>query len=100
MQNWAKEGLIVSLNENIKADGVDLSKYAGMDACYVALTDGEQYALPFRADYWVMFYNKDLFAAAGIEKLPATFAEVLEAAEKISALGNDANGNLVRWFRS
>ena len=67
MQNWAKEGLIVSLNENIKADGVDLSKYAGMDACYVALTDGEQYALPFRADYWVMFYNKDLFDQAGMD---------------------------------
>lgn len=58
MQNWAKEGLIVPMTEQIAADGVDMTKYAGMDSCYVALTDGQQYALPFRADYWVMFYNK------------------------------------------
>ncbi|MDO5379162.1 MAG: sugar ABC transporter substrate-binding protein [Clostridia bacterium] len=66
MQNWSKEGLIVSMKDMIEADGYDMSKYAGMDACYVSLTDGEQYALPFRADYWVMFYNKDLFDQAGV----------------------------------
>lgn len=66
MQNWAKEGLIVPMTEQIAADGVDMTKYAGMDSCYVALTDGQQYALPFRADYWVMFYNKDLFDQAGM----------------------------------
>ena len=66
MQNWAKEGLIVPMTEQIAADGVDMTKYAGMDSCYVALNDGQQYALPFRADYWVMFYNKDLFDQAGM----------------------------------
>ena len=66
MQNWAKEDLILPLTDMIAADGYDLSKYAGMDACYVALHDGAQYALPFRADYWVMFYNKDLFDKAGV----------------------------------
>lgn len=66
MQNWSKEGLIVSMKDMIEADGYDMSKYAGMDACYVSMTDGEQYALPFRADYWVMFYNKDIFDQAGI----------------------------------
>ncbi|MBO5500457.1 MAG: extracellular solute-binding protein, partial [Clostridia bacterium] len=25
-----------------------------------------QYALPFRSDFWVLFYNKDLFDAAGV----------------------------------
>ncbi|MBP3427663.1 MAG: sugar ABC transporter substrate-binding protein [Clostridia bacterium] len=66
MQNWAKEGLIVPMNEMIAADGYAMDKYAGMEACYVALTDGQQYALPFRADYWVMYYNKDLFDKAGV----------------------------------
>ena len=66
MQNWAKEGLIVSLSDRIAAEGYDMGKYAGMDTCYVGLADGAQYALPFRADYWVMFYNKDLFDQAGV----------------------------------
>lgn len=66
MQNWAKEGLIVPMNDRIEAEGYDMTKYAGMDACYVSMADGKQYALPFRADYWVMFYNKDLFDKAGV----------------------------------
>ena len=66
MQNWAKEGLILPMTDMIAADGYDMGKYAGMDSCYVSLHDGAQYALPFRADYWVMFYNKDLFDKAGV----------------------------------
>ncbi len=29
--------------------------------------DGKYYALPFRSDFWVVFYNKDLFDKAGVE---------------------------------
>lgn len=28
--------------------------------------DGSFYAVPFRSDFWVLFYNKDLFDAAGV----------------------------------
>ena len=66
LQNWSKEGLIIPMDEMIAADGYDMSKYAGMDACYISMADGKQYALPFRADFWVMFYNKDLFDKAGV----------------------------------
>lgn len=67
MQNWAREGYLVDLSEKIEETGYDMSKYAGMDSCYVSLTDGDYYALPFRADYWVLFYNKTLFDAKGID---------------------------------
>ena len=67
MQNWANEGHIVALNDYIAAKGYDLTKYAGMDACYVSVADGQQYALPFRADVWVLFFNKTLFDAAGVD---------------------------------
>ncbi len=65
MQNWAREGFILDLNEKIAGAGYDMSKYAGMDACYTFLGDGHYYALPFRADFWVLFYNKTLFDKAG-----------------------------------
>lgn len=29
--------------------------------------DGEFYGIPFRSDFWVVFYNKDLFDAAGVD---------------------------------
>lgn len=66
MQNWAREGFIISLDDRIAANGYDMSKYAGMDQCYISISDGQYYALPFRADYWVLFYNKTLFDNAGI----------------------------------
>ncbi|MBQ3080328.1 MAG: extracellular solute-binding protein [Clostridia bacterium] len=67
MQNWANEGHIIALDDYVAQKAYDLSKYAGMDACYVSVADGKQYALPFRADFWVLFYNKTLFDAAGID---------------------------------
>ena len=90
MQNWAKEGLIVPMDEMIAADGYDMTKYAGMDACYVSTEDGKQYALPFRADFWVMYYNKDLFDQAGVEYPTADWTWD-EYAEKATAIA-DATG--------
>lgn len=59
-----QKNAIISLDDYIKADGVDLSKYAG--ATDQVLVDGKLYELPFRNDFWVLFYNKDLFDAANV----------------------------------
>lgn len=66
MQNWVREGYLVNLNDRIAADSYDMSKYAGMADCYKNVGTEDQYALPFRADYWVLFYNKTLFDNAGV----------------------------------
>lgn len=66
MQNWAQEGFVVDLNDRIAANSYDMSKYAGMDACYKLAGTDNYYALPFRADFWVLFYNKTLFDKAGV----------------------------------
>lgn len=52
---------ILPLDDYIAADGVDLSKYAGTTD--QVTVDGKLYELPFRNDFWVLFYNKDLFDA-------------------------------------
>ncbi|NLO85092.1 MAG: extracellular solute-binding protein [Clostridiales bacterium] len=66
LQNWARDGQIINLNDKIAGASYDMSKYAGMDNCYTLIGTEDYYALPFRADYWVMFYNKTLFDAAGV----------------------------------
>ncbi len=56
-------GSVVNLTE-IGAAPADSAAYGGL---VEALTvDGALYALPFRTDFWVVYYNKDLFDAAGI----------------------------------
>lgn len=63
--NWQAAGYEEPLNSYIEASGYDLSGFAGIESNYAV--DGEQYALPFRSDFWVLYYNKDLFDAAGVD---------------------------------
>lgn len=59
-----QKDVIIPLDDYIAKDGVDLSKYAG--ATDQVTVDGKLYELPFRNDFWVVFYNKDLFDAKGV----------------------------------
>lgn len=59
-----QKNAILSLDDYISADGVDLSKYAG--ATDQVTVNGSLYELPFRNDFWVVFYNKDLFDDKGV----------------------------------
>lgn len=59
-----QKNAIASLDDYISADGIDLSKYAG--ATDQITVNGSLYQLPFRNDFWVLFYNKDLFDEKGV----------------------------------
>ena len=59
-----QKNAILPLDDYISADGVDLAKFAG--ATDQVTVDGSLYELPFRNDFWVLFYNKDLFDAKGV----------------------------------
>ena len=58
------KGALEPLNDRIESDGIDLSLYRGIAEQLKA--DGELYQMPFRNDLWVLYYNKDLFDAAGV----------------------------------
>ncbi len=60
-----QKNAIRSLDDYIKTDGVDLTKYAGVTD--QVTVDGSLYELPFRNDFWVLFYNKDIFDAEGVD---------------------------------
>ena len=49
--------------------------------------DGKTYGLPFNFGIEGFWYNKDLFAQAGIEGTPTTLDELNEAVEKLKAAG-------------
>jgi multiple sugar transport system substrate-binding protein len=58
-------GQIIPLNDYIEADGLDLSVYSG--AAEELTYEGAIYGLPFRSDIWILYYNKDIFDAAGLD---------------------------------
>ena len=55
-----------------------------------AVMDGKIYGLPIAASARALFYNKELFAKAGIAEAPKTWDELKAAAEKISAPGSES----------
>jgi ABC-type glycerol-3-phosphate transport system substrate-binding protein len=57
--------------------------------------DGQMMAMPWFNNTYAIFYNKALLEKAGITQLPQSWDELLEAAEKVSALGTDENGNKI-----
>ena len=58
--------------------------------------DGKVYGLPKDSATLVLFYNKDYFKVAGIEKAPETWQELIEASKKLLA-AKDA-GKLPKEF--
>jgi len=60
----------------------------------VATWEDRIYGVPLYADVSALFYNKDLFAKAGLdpEKPPTSLAEMRADADKITALGGGVHG--------
>lgn len=66
----------------------DLKDYSAGGMFYATQTDGRIDSLPLNLDPWVLYWNKELFAAKGVA-YPKNYAEILEAAKK---LHDPANG--------
>ena len=78
------KGVLEPLDDLIAKDGIDLSAYGGITD--QVTVDGKLYELPFRSDFWVLFYNKDIFDAAGVEypSNDMTFEQYDELARKVT----------------
>lgn len=63
--NLVSQGLLEPLNGFIAENDIDTSQYGGITD--QVLVDGELYQLPFRSDFWVVFYNKDIFDEMNVE---------------------------------
>jgi multiple sugar transport system substrate-binding protein len=62
--NLISANLLTPLDDYIKAQNIDPNLYGGvLDALTV---NGKVYSLPFRSDFWLLYYNKDLFDKAGV----------------------------------
>jgi multiple sugar transport system substrate-binding protein len=64
------------------ADGLD-ADVNGVDSYEI---DGKTWAVPYRQDSWLLYYNKDLFDAAGVEHPDGswTWDDYAEAAEDLT----------------
>ena len=87
--NWYEAGYAENLNDYIAAANYDLSGFVGMESNYKF--NDEQVSLPFRSDFEILFYNKDLFDAAGVA-YPTNDMSWEEYKEKALAVADPAKG--------
>ncbi|MCA1481205.1 ABC transporter substrate-binding protein, partial [Bradyrhizobium sp. NBAIM08] len=87
--SYAADDLLYSsddvLDDAVKDDILDAFQKSGT-------YDGKFYGFPDLSSARAMFYNKDLFAQAGIAEPPTTWAEFEEASKKIADLGDGTVG--------
>ncbi len=85
MLQMADKNQLLSLDDLIKADNVDLSVYSG--AAEQLMYKDATYGLPYRSDWYVLYYNKDLFDAAGVEypSNDMTWQEFYDLAAKMTS---------------
>ncbi|MBZ4487722.1 sugar ABC transporter substrate-binding protein [Microbacterium sp. cx-55] len=87
VNDFASQGVIADLSTLMADSGYDDSELASQ-----VQVDGKTYMIPVVNFVYPMFTNDDLLAQAGIDAPPSTRSEFADAAEKVSALGDDASG--------
>jgi multiple sugar transport system substrate-binding protein len=87
--DYVKEGIIAPLDEHITPEfkGRFIETFLSP-----SVMNGKVYGLPIAASARALYYNKDIFAKAGIDTPPATWPDFKIAATKIKALGTDSYG--------
>lgn len=98
---------LMPLDDMVASSGLDMSPYCGSDEGIKI--DGKLYGLPFRNDYYLLYYNKTIFDNAGVPypSNDMTWEEYRELAKQLtSGEGNDKiygsylhtwPGSLYRW---
>lgn len=100
--NLVRTKQLEDLTAYMLSNGIDPAAYGGI--VEQLGIDGHTYALPFRSDFWVVYYNKDLFDKAGVPypTNDMTLAQFDALAKKMtSGMGNQkVYGSHIHVWRS
>jgi multiple sugar transport system substrate-binding protein len=90
VKSYYKEGLVDELSQAVKDGNINLDDF--FPAPLTMCQQGDQVlCLPWGTDLYALFWNKDLFEAAGLDpdKPPATMEELVTYADKLTKVGPD-----------
>lgn len=89
---FAAAGAFLDLSPYIaKSSQINMDNY--FDGPRSSLTwDGKPYGIPRASNTIALYYNKDMFSAAGLTAAPKTWDELYDAAKKLTDPGKDVYG--------
>lgn len=77
-----ESGWIVSMQSMVNADEYDTSVLESNLAAYYTIND-MLYSMPFNSSTPLMYYNKDMFDAAGITEIPDSLESIAQIGDKL-----------------
>jgi multiple sugar transport system substrate-binding protein len=85
-KSLSDKGQLADLSGFVKKDNIDLSAYNGLTKNFT-MPDGKLVGMPFRSDWYIMYYNKDIFDKAGVAypKNDWTWKDFEETAKKLTS---------------
>ena len=97
--NWLTD-LRPMINDKALADpNLDFADFAKGGLFYAVEPDGRVNSLPLNLDPWVVYYNKEIFAAKNVA-YPKTFAEMIDVAAKLHEPGKGISGFVGRGLKN
>jgi multiple sugar transport system substrate-binding protein len=88
---YCGNGAWIDLADYMKRDGVSEDIFPAVTQKYSTF-EGTRCALPMLADTYGLYYNKDMFAKAGLSSPPKTVTELMDYAKKLTV--RNADGSL------
>ena len=86
--SWAIRDAFLPLDKYIERDGIKAEDY--YKACWDEVVyEGKVYGLPWNTDARALYYNKDIFAAEGLDHPPRDWDELYEYAKKLTNYNKD-----------
>jgi multiple sugar transport system substrate-binding protein len=91
---YCGNGAWIDLADYMKRDGVSEDIFPAVTQKYSTF-EGTRCALPMLADAYGLYYNKDMFAKAGIAGPPKTVSELMDDAKKLTVRNPDGSLEVV-----
>jgi diguanylate cyclase (GGDEF)-like protein/PAS domain S-box-containing protein len=92
--SYASASGFVDLEPYMTRDGMDADMLTEATQAYTR-HQGKQWALPLLADTYGLYYNKKLFAEAGLSRPPTTISQLTEYAKKLTRRNPDGSLRVV-----
>jgi multiple sugar transport system substrate-binding protein len=91
---YCGNGAWIDLADYMKRDGVSEDIFPSVTRKYSQF-EGTRCALPMLADAYGLYYNKDMFAKAGLSAPPKTASELMDYAKKLTVRSSDGSLKVV-----
>jgi len=88
-------GTVIDMNRLIQSAGLDMAATFPDFVLPYTQYQGQQCALPLLTDAYALYYNKAMFAAAGITDPPKTLSDLTADIKRLTI--RDANGTITQW---